>query len=148
MLPPQQQGGGSIALKGFMLCLPRLLPPTNWMLTVCCHFASAFRQEARTLEELQMQQLERTRVKRYFGYMQQQAAAAAATATAARDQLLGDLQQHLDAAPDPQAYARDQQQQIEQCQQLSAECLIMQQWSDRFGVQKEDAAKRFAAVCT
>jgi hypothetical protein len=95
-----------------------------------------------------MQQLERARVRRYFGYMQQQAAGAAATATAARDQLLDGLQQHLDAAPDPQAYARKQQQQIEQCQQLSAQRLIMQQWSDRFGEHKQDADKRLAALRT
>jgi hypothetical protein len=95
-----------------------------------------------------MQQLGRTRVQRYFGYMQQQTAAAAATATAARDQLLDALQQGLDAAPDPQAYARDQQQQIEQLQQLSAERLIMQQWSDRFGEHKQDADKRLAALRT
>lgn len=93
-----------------------------------------------------MQQLERARVRRYFGYMQQQAAGAAATAT--RDQLLDGLQQHLEAAPDPQAYAREQQQQIEQCQQLSAQRLTMQQWSDRFGEHKQDADKRLAAVRT
>jgi hypothetical protein len=93
-----------------------------------------------------MQQLERTRVRRYFGYMQQQAAAA--TATAARDQLLDGLQRRLDAATDPQACAKEQQQQIEQCQQLSARHLIMQQWSDRFGEHKQDADERLAAVHT
>lgn len=95
-----------------------------------------------------MQQLERARVRRYFGYMQQQAAAAVATAAAARDQLLVDMQQRLDTAPDIHSYARDQQQQIERFQQLSAERLIMQQWSERFGKHKEDADKRLAAVCT
>jgi hypothetical protein len=106
-----------------------------------CHL-----QEARSLEELQMQQIERRRVVSYFEFLQQ-AAQARAQATAAAQKGLDDaIAQQIEGASDRAAAARLVQQQVEEAGQLCAEQQIMLYWASKFEVVKVDAAKRFQAL--
>jgi hypothetical protein len=103
-------------------------------------------QEARTLEELQMQHLERKRTLAYFAFMQQQAEKQAAAKAAAHTQLAEAVDQCLSSDADMGAVARLMQGQLEDMAQLMAEHIIMQHWSERFGRCGQVAAERFGAL--
>lgn len=103
-------------------------------------------QEARTLEELQMQRLERGRTLAYFAFMQQQAETQAAAKAAAHAELLQQVQQCWDEDADVEDVARLTQGQLGQMAQLMAEQLIMQHWAERFGQCGRVAAERFGTL--
>jgi hypothetical protein len=103
-------------------------------------------QEARTLEELQMQHLERARSRAYFAYMQRQADAQAAAKAAAHDKLGLEVTQCLQGNADKRAVARLMQQQLGNMAQLMAEHIIMKHWSERFAKCGQVAAERFASL--
>lgn len=113
----------------------------------CCVAACnvATRQEARTLEELQLQHIERGRSVAYFGFMQQQAAAQAAAKLAACDPLLQAIEQQL-AERDVWEVAARVRQQADEVGQLTAEHMIMLHWSERFEGYQQAAAQRFASL--
>jgi hypothetical protein len=100
-------------------------------------------QEARTIEELQMQRLERTRILAYFAFMQQQAEMQAAAKAAAHTDLTQAVNQCLESAADVGGVARVMQAQLEEMAQLMAEHMIMQHWSERFAKCGQLAAERF-----
>jgi hypothetical protein len=121
--------------------------------TICNQLAAECRlfyllcvQEARTLEEVQMQLLERDRVVAYFAYMQRQAAALAAAAADSHDQLVAVQQQQLEDAADLISAAKNLQQSVEQAAQLGAEHMIMQGWAAKFEMCRQDAIQRFAKL--
>jgi hypothetical protein len=103
-------------------------------------------QEARSLEELQMQQIERGRVVAYFAFMQQATQAQAQTKASVYKQLQVTIAQQMEGASDPTAAARLAQVQIEEADQLCAEQLIKLCWASKFEAFKLDAAQRFQAL--
>lgn len=113
---------------------------------LCCHcncVALWWLQEARTLEELQMLQLERGRILSYYSFMQQQAAATSAAKGAAFEQLMAQVQQEGDCAGAQQA-AISMKQSVRDAQQLAAEQGIWELWSEQFARLGQLAAERFA----
>lgn len=103
-------------------------------------------QEARTLEELQLQHLERARILGYFAYMQRQADAQAAAQLAAHEELGQAVTQSLQGDADVRVVAGMMQQQLGQMAQLKAEHIIMKHWSERFAKCGQVAAERFASL--
>jgi hypothetical protein len=103
-------------------------------------------QEARSVEELQMQQIERRRVVAYFDLLQQAAQTRAQVKAAAHKELEDAIAQQLQGASDPAAAARLVQQQVEEAEQLCAEQQIMLEWASKFEAFKVDAAQRFQAL--
>jgi hypothetical protein len=103
-------------------------------------------QEARTIEELQMQHLERARSRVYFAYMKRQADAQAAAKAAAHDELVLEVEQSLQGDADVRVVATRMQQQLGNMFQLRAEHIIMQHWSERFAKCGQVASERFASL--
>jgi hypothetical protein len=103
-------------------------------------------QEARTLEELQLQRMERARAVAYFDFMHQQAAAQAAAMLAACDERGEALEQQLSAEPDLWKVAVSMQEQLDELAQLRAERTLMLRWARRFERIGRSAAQRFASL--
>ena len=85
-------------------------------------------QEARTLEELQLQRMERGRAIAYFDFMQQQAAARAAVTLAALAEQERAIEQQLLAEPDVWKVAASMHEQRDESAQLHAERTLMLRW--------------------
>ena len=103
-------------------------------------------QEARTLEELQLQRMERARAVAYFDFMQQQAAAQAAAMLVACDERGEAIEQQLSAEPELGKVAVRMQEQIDELAQLRAEHTLMLRWAQRFERIGQSAAQRFASL--
>jgi hypothetical protein len=103
-------------------------------------------QEARTLEELQLQRMERARAVAYFDFMQQQAAAQAADMLVACDERGEAIEQQLYAEPDLWKVAVSMQEQMDESAQLRAEHTLMLRWAQRFERMGQSAAQRFASL--
>lgn len=103
-------------------------------------------QEARTLEELQMQAIERSRVVAYFGYMQQQAQAQAEVKATARQAVDDAIMDQVAGVQDVATVASQIKQQVEQAAQLCAEEQIMLQWASTFESLQKDAVERFKTL--
>lgn len=133
-------------------CVGLPLPPTVLLLPLSRVSSAANYtlvrpfQEARTLEELQLQRMERERAVAYFRFMQQQAAAEAAAKLVACDQLEEVLAQQLSAEPVVEKVAVNMQEQLEQLAQLRAEHTLMLRLSKRFECWQQAAAQRFASL--
>jgi hypothetical protein len=111
-----------------------------------CNSFLSLPQEARTLEELQLQRMERARAIAYFEFMQQQAAARAAAKLAACDQLEQAVEQQLVDHPDAWKSVVSVQEQVDEIFQLRTEHTLMLRWSKRFETLQQTAAQRFASL--
>lgn len=101
-------------------------------------------QEARTLEELQMLQLERGRIVAYYSFMQQQAAAAADATLAAYQQQIAVVDQQFASSTDQRQVVVAMKEQMIAADRLAVERAIMLDWSNKFERLKEAAVARFS----
>jgi hypothetical protein len=119
---------------------------TQWLCACAClcMSLSCCAQEARTLEELKMLQLERARIVAYYAFMQQQAAAAADAKDAAKKQQLAVVEQQMASGADLQQVAIGMKEQIMAAERAAAEQVVLMELSERFVRLKESAVARFS----
>jgi hypothetical protein len=114
-------------------------------------FMSPPLQEARTLEELQMQHMERQRVVRYLQYMQEGSQAAAQALMSEHQQLDAEVQASLRevAAEDAVSrcsIARQHKQQLQRLEVVWAQSFLYTEWSKYFADKAQDAVHSFGTI--
>jgi hypothetical protein len=115
-------------------------------LTTLCAVGAAFvdlSQEARTLEELEMQRVERQRTTQYFKHLSALASAAAVDLQARYSQLHDDVMQQVVPGCDVVAVAGGLKDELRQLAQLSAQQLVHEEWAQKFAAYGKQAEEAF-----
>ena len=100
-------------------------------------------QEARTLEELEMQRVEQQRTIKFFKYLSSRASALASDLQAQQIDLSDAVMQQIPAQGDKAAAAGMLKDELQQLSQLYAQQLLHEQWAQRFSAWSHQAEAAF-----
>lgn len=100
-------------------------------------------QEARTLEELEMQRVEQQRTIKFFKYLSSRASALASDLQAQQIDLSDAVMQQIPAQGDKAAAAGMLKDELQQLSQLYAQQLLHEQWAQRFSAWSQQAEAAF-----